>query len=143
MHANAQVFFDHLTTTAASLRSVRGVHKRDMTTSMYRFVAQQRLECTQASIVSRQRQVTIAQHKAEIEVFQNNQAVGVYQPEGEPVPEVAADVGDMLMQLGNQQTLVFAAITAFDSSAEFTLRPAQFSQMVAQPARIVDERTIR
>ena len=78
MHADTQTLSDKLTTTTARLRGVSGVHERDMTTSdgvatkpapqtvsdpigsIYRFVGQQRSEQSQASIVSRQREVRIA-----------------------------------------------------------------------------------
>ncbi len=51
MHTNTQAFFHKLIATTARLRRVAGVHKHDMCTSIYRFVAQQRLEQPQARVV--------------------------------------------------------------------------------------------
>src|SRR5258708_18751509 len=101
MHTNAQVFCDKPTGTTTGLRGVRGGYKHDVTTSLYRFVAQQRLECAESSVMSRQGQVRIAQHEIEIELFQSNQAVGVYKPVRELVPDIFADVSDVFMQFGN------------------------------------------
>src|SRR5258708_7243976 len=140
MKANTQVFFDNLTAATTGLRRVGGVHQGYVTTSLYRFVGQQLLKHTERSVVSRQRQVMIAQHKAEVEVFENNQAVVMHQPVGNLVPEVAANAGNVFMQFGDQQTLIFAPIAAFDGTTEFALSAAQVGQVVAQPARIVDER---
>src|SRR4051794_3576562 len=103
MYANTQVFLDKLTAPAASLRRVSGVDKRDVATSLYRFVAQQRLERTESSIVCRQGQVKVVRHKRQVELFEGNQPVGIHQPEGEFMPEVAALVGNVLMQLGDNQ----------------------------------------
>src|SRR5258706_13771157 len=103
MHTNAQVFFDKRTTATTGLRGVRGGYKRDVTPSLYCFVAQQRLECAESSVMSRQGQVRIAQHEIEVELFQSNQAVGMHQPVRQLVPEVFADISDVLMQFGNQQ----------------------------------------
>src|SRR5260221_4792782 len=114
MDTKAQTFFDNRTAATTGLRSVRSVHKRDVATSIYRFVAQQRLECAESSVVRRQGQVRIAQHKIEVEIFEGNQAVGIRQPVSEFVPEVFTDVSDVFMQFGNQQPFVFATIAALD-----------------------------
>src|SRR5258708_450229 len=98
MNAHRQVFLDNLTAATAHLRGVGGVHKRNVTTSIYRFVAQQRLERTESSIVSGQGQVQIVGHERQGERFESNQAKGTRQPKGQFVPEVAALVGDMFMQ---------------------------------------------
>src|SRR5260221_4259682 len=143
MHTNAQVFFDKRTTATTGLRGVRGGYKRDVTTSLYRFVAQQRLECAESSVMSRQGQVRIAQHKIEVEIFESNQAVGIRQPVSEFVQEVFADISDVFMQFGNQQPFVFATIAARDGATKTPLRPAEFSQWAAQPAGIVNQRAVR
>ena len=54
MHTNTQVLLNKLTAAAASLRRVGGVDKREVATSLYRFVAQQRLERAESSVVRRQ-----------------------------------------------------------------------------------------
>ena len=99
MHADTQTLSDKLATTAARLGSVRGVHERDMTTSIYRFVGQQRSEQSQSSIVSAEREVSVTQHEVEFELFQGNQAVGMNQPMREFVVEVAPGVGKVFVQL--------------------------------------------
>src|SRR5689334_22357161 len=103
MHTDTQGFFDNPTASTTGLRGVGGVHKRNVATSIYRFVAQQRLERAESSIVSRQGQVSIASHKGQVEVFECNQAVGMHQPMSQLVPEIAALVGNMLMQLRDHQ----------------------------------------
>src|SRR5258708_11770725 len=93
--------------------------------------------------MSRQGQVRIAQHEIEGELFQSNQAVGVYKPVRELVPEIFADVSDVFMQFGNQQPFVFAPMAALDGATKTALRPAEFSQCAAQPAGIVNQRAVR
>lgn len=119
MHPNTQGLFDKLTTTAASLRRVGGIHKRDEATSFYRFVAEQRLERTESSIVGRQGQVKIARHKSQIERFEGNQVIVMHQPVRQPMPEIAPLVGD-------DQALILAVMTPFFRPTEFALRPPQF-----------------
>lgn len=88
MHTNGQVFLDNRTAPTARLRGVPGIHKHDCATSIYRFVAKQRLKSTQSSVVSRKRQMQVAGHEGQVELFEGNQAVGVSQPVGELVPEI-------------------------------------------------------
>src|SRR5260221_742247 len=143
MDTKAQTFFDNRTAATTGLRSVRSVHKRDVANSIYRFVAQQRLECAESSVVSRQGQVRMGKHEIEVEIFESNQAVGIRQPVSELVPEVFANVGDVLMQSSSALAVILAPIAAFDCRTEFALCSAKFRQMLTQPTRVVDERTIR
>lgn len=69
MLMNTQVFLDNRTTAAARLRGVLGVHKNHGATNIHRFVAQEFLEGTKPSVVSRQAQVTIARHERQIGGF--------------------------------------------------------------------------
>src|SRR5260221_11404426 len=143
MHTKAQTFFDNRTAATTGLRSVRSVHKRDVANSIYRFVAQQRLECAESSVGSRQGQVRIGQHKIEVEIFESNQAVGIRQPESELVPEVFANVGDVFMQSSNDLALILAPIAALDGPTEFTLCSGSFSKMLTYQTRVGDARTVR
>ena len=143
MHADIQALGNKLTTTAARLRGVCGVHERDMTTSIYRFVSQQRLEHSQPSIVRAERQVRIAQHEIEVEVFECDQAIGVNEPKGELVIKVTADVGNVFVQLGDQQALILAPIGTTSSATKAALRSAQFGKACSQPAGIVNQRAVR
>src|SRR5260221_608202 len=125
MPTNRQVFLYNLTTAIASLRRVSGVDKRDMATSIYRFVAQQRLERTESSVESRQGQVTIANHECQVKFFQGYQAVCVDQPVGEFVPEVTALICDVFVMFCDNIAGLFAVLTTFLGSAQAALRAAQ------------------
>ncbi len=80
MPPNGQGFPHQRTATAAALRRMGRVHKCDMTTSISRFVAQQRLEQAKSRIVRRQGQVRMVGHESQVQVFQDNQGVGADQP---------------------------------------------------------------
>jgi len=127
------MLLDHRTATTARLRSVGGVHERHLTLSIYRFVSQQRLEHSQPSTVSAERQVRIAQQKSELEVFECDQTVGVSQPKGELVIKVAADVGDVFMQLGDQQALILAPLAALVSATVPSDRLSSRSKPISAP----------
>src|SRR5882724_10938963 len=143
MHADIQALGNKLTTTAARLRGVCGVHERDMTTSIYRFVSQHHSEHSETSIVSRQRQGSIAQHEIKVGVFKGDQTVGVSKPKGELVIKVTADVGNVFVQLGDQQALILAPIGTTSSATKAALRSAQFGKPFSQPVGIVNQRAVR
>src|ERR1051326_4943097 len=161
MRTNAQLLFHKLTAAAAQLRGIGRVHGRDLTTGACSLVVKQLAdrvrntiqrkdggdpvgpEQPQASIVRRQGQVAVAEHEVERQVFQDDQPVAVDQPARELVPEVAPDVGDVLVQLGDQQTLAYTSSAALDRPCQAALSTPQLVQALAQPARVVDESAVR
>ena len=98
MYTNTQVLLDNHTTARTHLRGVGGVHGHDWRTSIFSFVRQQLLELAQTRVMCAEGQVVVGGHELEREVFQGDQPIGVCQLAGELVPEVAALVGDVLMQ---------------------------------------------
>ncbi len=101
MDTNAHILLDNRTTGRAHLRGVGGVDQHDLRTSLFRFVRQQVLELRQPRVVGAKGQVVVGGHERERQVFERNQPVGVGKLAGELVPEVAALVGDALMQPGD------------------------------------------
>ncbi len=143
MYANTQVFGHNFTTAAARLRRIGGVHRRDVTTSIHRFVAQQPLEQPESSIVRRQGQVFVAGHESQIQVFQGNQAVVADQPGRNLMTEVPARVGDMFVQFGDDKPSVGAVLSSLLGTGKAALRPAQLVKTLTQPSRVVDLGAVR
>ena len=101
MYANAQILLDDHATRRARLRGVGRLHGHDLRTSFFRFVRKQVLEFCQPRVMRAEGEVVIGRHEGEREVFEGNQRVGVGQLARELVPEVAALIGDALMQPGD------------------------------------------
>lgn len=87
-------------------------------------------------------EVVIGRHEGEREVFEGNQRVGVDQLACELVPEVAALIGDALMQSGNLRSSFPAARAALLSAGQAALRNTQLREAPAQPARVFDQRPV-
>src|SRR5258706_7754164 len=143
LHTNSSVLLNKLTAAAESLRRVSGVQQPDVATSLYRFVAQQGLERTESSVVSRQGQVRIVSHEGQFELFESNQAVGMNKPEGQLVPEVKALVSDVFVQPGNGLPGILAVLAALLTAGHFALRLAQVGLPLPEPAGVINRRPIR
>ena len=142
MYANAQILLDDHTTPGARLRGVGRVHGHDLRTSFFRFVRKQLLELCQPRVMRAEGEVVIGRHKGEREVFEGNQRVGVGQLARELVPEVAALVGDALMQPGNLRGGFSAAGAAPLPASKAALGNTQLGKALAQPARVFDQRPV-
>ena len=84
MNTYTQILLGNRTTAGAQLRGAGGVHGHDLRTGALS-----------------QGQVVIGGHQLEREVFQGDQAAGVHQLAGRLVPDIAALVGDVLVQAGD------------------------------------------
>jgi hypothetical protein len=82
------------------------------------------------------------QHEIEVEVFERNQAIGVDQPMGDFVPEVTADIGDVFVQLGDQQALLIASTAALLRAGQPPLGAAQGGKAFSQPTGVVNQRAV-
>ena len=134
MYANAQVLLDNRPTAGAHLRGVGGVHGHDHGTGTLCLVLKQLLELSQPRIVCAQGQVVTGGHKLEREVFRSDQAVGIHLLTGYLVPEIAALVGDVLVQAGVLFGSLATAMTPLLAAGHAALCYAQFHQRPTQPA---------
>src|SRR5690606_23068519 len=139
MYANAQILLDDHATRRARLRGVGRLHGHDLRTSFFRFVRKQVLEFCQPRVMRAEGEVVIGRHEGEREVFEGNQRVGVGQLARELVPEVAALIGEALMQPGDLRGGFAAARAALLSAGQAALRDTQLRQAPAQPARVFDQ----
>ena len=142
MHTNAQVLLDHRPTGRAHLRGVGGVHGHHLRTGTLSLVRQQVLELRQPRVLGAEGQVAVGGQKSEREVFQGNQPVGVDQMMRDLVPEVAAPIGDALVQTGNLVGGFAPAATALPAPRHAPLGDAQLGKAVAQPTRVVNRRPV-
>lgn len=142
MHTNVQTFGDNNATSAARLACIARIHANNLTTGAFCLVVEHLAKHTERSIVRGQGQFAVARHERKIQVFNCDQAVGLGKSGRRLVPEVAALVGNMLLQLGNL-TRRFAPTRAKSlAPGQATLRAAQFAEFAAQPMRIVDQHAI-
>jgi len=142
MYANAQILLDDYTTPGARLRGVGRVHGHDLRTGAFSLVRKQLLELCQPCVMRAEGEVVIGRHEGEREVFEGNQRVGVGQLARELVPEVAAPIGDALMQSGNLRGGFAAAGAAPLPASKAALGNTQLGKALAQPARVFDQRPV-
>jgi len=142
MYANAQILLDDHTTPGARLRGVGRVHGHDLRTGAFSLVRKQLLELCQPRVMRAEGEVVIGRHEGEREVFEGNQRVGVGQLARELVPEVAALIGDALMQPGNLRGGFSAAGAAPLPASKAALGNTQLGKALAQPARVLNQRSV-
>ena len=98
MSTNAQIFARNLSASRAHLRRVGWGYGNDLRASVFDFALQHSPEHSQPRVMCAQGKMVIVGHKAEVQVLDCDQCVGVYELACFLVPEVAALVVDMLVQ---------------------------------------------
>lgn len=138
MSANSQAFANNLTAPTTLLRRAFGVFGNEQRTSFLDFVREHWPHHPNCSVVSRQRQLVIAEHKGKVQIFDDNHAVGSCQFGREFVPEVAALVAYLFVQPGNVISGLIPTTAKAFAAAHLALPHAQLGQRQAEPARVVD-----
>jgi hypothetical protein len=139
MNTNRQTFRNHISTSTARLGAISRVHGDDLNTSFFRFVFEHLSEQAKPSIMRGQRQVSVSVHKAERKIFNCYPVMLDNQPATDLVEIIQPLVGNMLMQPGDLQVCFLLPVTAFRLAASMALQAAQLSQLLSQPAGILNQ----
>ena len=126
MNTNRQTFFDQSTALTAPLAGVGGVHREQLTASLFHFVCQHLGEHAQACIVRGQGKVSVAVHEFEVQVFDNDQGVRFSQITGKFMPVITALLSDLLVQTGNLPDRFVPSLTPLLSPGDLALGDPQF-----------------
>ncbi len=143
MNANAKTFNDNRTATATDLARSGRFYGSQLATSIFNFVAQHLPEHAQSRVVGGQGQVAVASHKREGQILNRNIAVSVDDPARRLMPEVAAGVGDALMQNGDLPGRLAPISATLPAAGQATLGNPQGGEIGTQPAWVVDDCSIR
>lgn len=142
MRTNGQTFNDNRTATATELACSGGSDGRHLSTGALSLVLKHRPERAQSRVVGGQGQVAVAGHEREGQILNSDIAVAVDDPAGGLMPELAPRVSDTLMQHSDLTGSLVPVGTTLLATGHATLSHAQVGQVVPQPARIVDDRSI-
>ena len=118
MYSNAQIFRDNLTATAATLRRVGRGYGNDLRASIFDFAFKQVPELPKPRVVGAQGEVMLVGHKAEVQILNCDQSVGVCQRTSCLVPEVAALIFDMSVVFRHLQSCLASTIRAFGATRQ-------------------------
>lgn len=143
MNANAETFNDNRTATATDLARSGGLDGSDLSTSTFSLVLKHLPERAQSRVVGGQGQVVVASHKREGQILNRNIAIGVDDPARRLMPEVAAGVGDALMQNGDLPGRLAPISATLPAAGQATLGNPQGGEIGTQPAWVVDDCSIR
>ena len=136
MLTNLDAFRDNHTTPCAGLTCVLGIHGNDLRTSFFDFVRKELSEHAQTRIMCREGKIT-ACHKRQVQIFNNNCAVGVNEFGRGLVPEVFALIGDMFVKLCNLLDGLAPSGAKLLLAGKLAIQDSLSFQRVAQPTGIV------
>ena len=142
MYTNAQIFLHCYSTPAAQLGGVTRVHSYNFNTSFFRFVLKQLLELAQSSVVRAQGKIAIAGHEIKRQILKSNQPICINNLVCQFMPEVAALVRNVLIQFRHKKSSFAAATAAPFAARQSALGNTQSHQRTAQPARVLNQRSI-
>lgn len=142
MNTNGQTFDDNRTTTATELACSGGFNGDAASTGALSLVLKHRPERAQSRVVGGQGQIAVVSHKREGQILNSDIAVGVDDPACGLMPELTAGVGDTLMQHGDLPDGLLPIGATLPATGHAALGNAQIGQTGAQPARVVDDRTV-
>ncbi len=98
MHPNVEAFRNHAPAARTHLAGVAGIDRDHFDPGLRSLVVEQFAERPQANVVSGQREITTAEHKAERQVLQHNPSIVVHETPSDLMPEVPALIPDTLIQ---------------------------------------------
>ena len=136
------LLFD-MPTARAGLRRVLGIHLDDHTTGPFSLVVEHRVEQRPSRVGSRKREVPIGNHKARRYVFDGDTCKGFRHAVGQSVQIVLALVGDLAVQRFDAPFALPPARRKARLTCQGPLCPSQLGQRPTQPARVVNQRSVR
>ena len=122
MHANRQVFWNDFATATTTLRGVAWVNRDHLNPGLDSLVVQKLAEYTQADIVGGACQLIVAQHESQVQLFQDDNAIGGDQPKSDFMPPITALIGNMFVFLRQHCNRLFTAVATFFTTGNFALQ---------------------
>lgn len=141
MPALSQRLF-HARTTGAYLASSPRINLHEQPTSIFRFVGQQSNEVSPSGVENRLTQFWVLRHPVDIQVFDRNESVRVYERPRKVVVEIASLIPDVIMEPLKQQDRFEPAVRSFLSTGNTSLQTSQFCLRPAKPSRVFDTSSI-
>lgn len=126
MSTNTQLFRNDTTATATGLRRVGRVDRDNLDSGLNSLVVEPFTEHPQTHVVSGAGKVAVLEHEVEIQIFQHNRAVGIYQLPRDFVPPVATLVGDVLLLFRQLANRLSAALATLFAPGNLALKAAEF-----------------
>lgn len=120
-----------------------GVHFDDDTTGPFSLVVEHRAEQRPACIRSRQCQMPVGKHKLRRNIFNGDQCKLFGHAVGQPVQVVAALISNLPMQGFYTPFALPPARRKARLTGPFTLGAPEFLECPTQPARIINQRSVR
>ena len=87
-------------------------------------------------------QLVVSQHECQVQLFQDDNAVSRYQPEGDFVPPITTLVRNMFVLLRQYRICFFMICAAFFSPGNFALQAFEPFERLLEVLRTVDDRAV-
>jgi hypothetical protein len=143
MHTNRQTFWNHPPAPAARLGRVGRVHGNDLDTSTFSLVFKHLPKLSKPGIMRGERQVSVAVHEIEGEVFDSDQVILSHKACADLVKIIRSLISHLFVQAGNTPVGFSLAAAPLHLSRSVTLQAAQFRQVIPQPMWIFNQLTRR